>query len=32
MKAETLARVHTHTNSLVKKINIKKIAIEPIKI
>ena len=37
MKAETLARVHTHTHthtySLVnKKINIKKIAIKPIKI
>ena len=36
MKAETLARVHTHTHthtySLVnKKINIKKIAIKPIK-
>ena len=37
MKAETLARVHTHTHthtySLVnEKINIKKIAIKPIKI
>ena len=37
MKAETLARVHTHTHthtgSLVnKKMNIKKIAIKPIKI
>ena len=31
MKAETLERVHTHTNSLVnKKINIKKIALKPI--
>ena len=33
MKAETLERVYTHTYSLVnKKINIKKIAIKPIKI
>ena len=36
MKAETLARVHTHThthtyNLINKKINIKKIAIKPIK-
>lgn len=31
MKTETLARVYTHTYSLVnKKINIKKIAIKPI--
>ena len=33
MKAETLARVYIYTDSLVnKKINIKKIAIKPIKI
>ena len=33
MKAETPARVHTHTYSLVnEKINIKKIAIKPINI
>ena len=33
MKFETFARVYTHTNSLVnEKIDIKKIAIKPIKI
>ena len=32
MKAETLARVYTHTYNLInKKISIKKIAIKPIK-
>ena len=32
MKAETLERVYTHFSLVNKKINIKKIAIKPIKI